>query len=792
MSLPNATEVRRISTQLAKLEQQRAQGNLPHEETPLRLYSVRTGGFVRVLDKHPEPISQGMLEAIDAFISESHNSADIEEIKTTLENKEQENDDVRLNDRGEADGAEGSMSEHGQIVESCDSTKEFTKMKLCSAKTDDNVTNTESATCVSVKMLPPWENGDSFATPIELIGRNELVSEYLGKQFKVKNLMTVEQVDGTELNNHKTEEVKTESWKPVDHRTLFEHWPPQLEERRKLWFVSRNYDRKEGVVGSKHRPVLYWMHNTLRVMQGNYGLEAAILLSRRLQAPLVVFSLIPSSIIYPICHSTTASDAYARFSLVELYQQFLHAGVPFYGLTFRHSEEFGALNSKQTLSLNLNPLYEVLDAFKPIVVVADAMFDAPSRNDFVRLTQFLDLHRSSCLWSLVSMDSLTCCPIYQLSANLKCSFKSNAAYASEEQFVAEYATYSRAQQEAYAFSVLPRDCVPDRASNQGPTEVLASVMQRLHLEEVNWHLVKAGNFQSSCSTRRFSEGEGLQKLSQLLSSSDNQPAIQAELRGGGVLSLLPFIRHGTLFAGYVLRRISEAIVSRPTPKSSQERRALAMLKVMRSRAAIHLGKERDYALYLALWSAVRIEVDTFNGVNQLNLASLSTSEIIASLDVSESRASSLQNYQKLLPSWAFSAANLVGLSNGQQPGAALYDLQKLESAQTQDRYWNEIQKFVVEQQYLHPLLVVYWAYRLMTWNVSVRAAIATIDSLLSQCTLGSNISPDAVFMVWKLLFRLGSSNTINGTKSFNLADPQQFQRVLESEIASQPKLQLYS
>lgn len=83
-----------------------------------------------------------------------------------------------------------------------------------------------------------------------------------------------------------------------------------------------------------------------------------------------------------------------------------------------------------------------------------------------------------------------------------------------------------------------------------------------------------------------------------------------------------------------------------------------------------------------------------------------------------------ENYQKILPSWAFSTAKFGDLSNGQSPGAALYDPHELESARTEDSYWNEIQNLLVEQQYLHPLLVVYWAYRLMTWNVSSRAAIA--------------------------------------------------------------------
>ena len=62
MSAPNAVDVRRIAAQVAALEQQRVEGTLPHDDKPLRLYHVKSSsGFVRVLDQHPEPISQDMV-----------------------------------------------------------------------------------------------------------------------------------------------------------------------------------------------------------------------------------------------------------------------------------------------------------------------------------------------------------------------------------------------------------------------------------------------------------------------------------------------------------------------------------------------------------------------------------------------------------------------------------------------------------------------------------------------------------------------------------------------------------
>lgn len=304
------------------------------------------------------------------------------------------------------------------------------------------------------------------------------------------------------------------------------------------------------------------------------------MLSRRLAVPLVVLCLVPSSIVYPVCHSTTASDAYARFSFVELYQQFAQAGVPFFGVTAKE-DGVSTSHEQQSLALKPNPLYELLDAFAPRAVVTDAMFDSSSRSDMVHLTRYLELNRSSCSWSLLSMDSTTCCPAYQLSMKLQSTLEPGAAFATEEQFGAEYASFAQPRNGTYVFSPLPRVGTQDAAQNQRRSDLLATVLEKLQLENVNWEVVKAENTQSSSQMRRFSEGEGLQRLSQLLSGSDSQPAIQAELRGGGVLSLMPFIRHGTLFAGYVLRRINEAIASSPTPTTPQARKALAMRKVNR-------------------------------------------------------------------------------------------------------------------------------------------------------------------------------------------------------------------
>jgi hypothetical protein len=617
MSL-DAAEARRISAQLEALAQQRASGSLPHEDTPLRLYKVRAGGFVRVLDEHPEPISQGMvrssrrlglhfllligrllvlqwaqLEAIDAFIRTSADSEETMETKAPAEQKsEQETQKARsIGTRSATGGAEQNRPPPEDRVESADAIAggddasgaggelEIAASSAVSEDDDDDAEKTQPSTSTGVKIAPPWEAAAAEKTPRELLARNERVSEWLGKQEVAKTEAVAQIVHGGE---HSDVEVENAPSAPVDHPTLYEQWPPQLEERRKMWFVPRLSGRRGGSassIGERHQPVVYWMHNTLRVTHGNFGLEAAILLSRRLCAPLVVVCLVPSSVMYPVCHSTTASDAYTRFSYLELYQQFAQAGVPFFGLTAKEDGVAASSHEQQTLGLKPNPLFELLDAFAPHAVVADAMFDSSSRSDLVRLARYLELNRSSCSWSLLAMDSTTCCPAYHLSMKLQSTLERGAAFASEEQFAAEYAPCAHPRDGTYVFSPLPRVVAQDPTVQRRRSEMLAPVLRRLHLEELNWQVVRAENAQSSSQMRQFSEGAGLQKLSQLLSGSDSQPAIQAELRGGGVLSLMPFIRHGTMFAGYVIRRISEAIASCPTPTTPQERKDLAMRKV---------------------------------------------------------------------------------------------------------------------------------------------------------------------------------------------------------------------
>lgn len=82
-------------------------------------------------------------------------------------------------------------------------------------------------------------------------------------------------------------------------------------------------------------------------------------------------------------------------------------------------------------------------------------------------------------------------------------------------------------------------------------------------------------------------------------------------------------------------------------------------------------------------------------------------------------------YSVVLPSWISSNIQFGALDSLDAPfGGAAYDPCELESARTDDLYWNDLQKFLMDNRYLHPLLVVYWSYRILQWSVSSQAAIA--------------------------------------------------------------------
>lgn len=167
-----------------------------------------------------------------------------------------------------------------------------------------------------------------------------------------------------------------------------------------------------------------------------------------------------------------------------------------------------------------------------------------------------------------------------------------------------------------------------------------------------------------------------------------------------------------------------------------------LLQVMRSRALAHLGRERDYALYLALWTSIqyqdrvaaRVPLSAVSFSKCYPLDTLASFTPPTSLYVAElvlrrcarilTRMRCNRNaYSTVLPSWINNNTKF-GAQSDTSFGCAAYDPYELESARTDDLYWNDIQKFLMEHRYLHPVLVVYWSYRILQWSISSQSAIA--------------------------------------------------------------------
>lgn len=185
-------------------------------------------------------------------------------------------------------------------------------------------------------------------------------------------------------------------------------------------------------------------------------------------------------------------------------------------------------------------------------------------------------------------------------------------------------------------------------------------------------------------------------------------------KGDGIVSLLPYIRHGTLSARYVLHRLDMTIAETPKPTDAISRKANALLKVLRSRAFVHLGRERDYALYQSSWAYSRLYHSTLT--NRALTTSLFT---IASFDKSPG-SMAFESYQFVLPEWTSHYTSLNSLSVTENR----YDPYQFESGRTDDSYWNDIQMSLQQHRYVHPVLMIYWAYRVLEWSVSIRAGIA--------------------------------------------------------------------
>ncbi|KAF1315810.1 hypothetical protein FI667_g15785, partial [Globisporangium splendens] len=821
-----------IFRKLEEVERLRSHGQLPLADAATRAYEACDGDLICVLDRHDAPLSPQMLEAIQMFLEKDASDANAvtsdpvnsDHRLTASNSAAKDNAEQDPNNGGDAAGsvaAESTIDAAAAatadaitgVAETCHQQNETHDVNVEMRETNDQRVDEdgESAAVVTVSTVKkpppdpstsvdasetasiamvPWMSS-AVHIPEELIQSGRPVSTWLDSSTMMRSETHSDQDQDQQLRaaatNEPADSALEDSALPTytpaeDFASLCERWPLELEARREIFYCP-SPDAAASFAPRSHRRapcILYWMRNTLRVTHGNFSLETALHLSQRLAIPVVTLCLVPSAIMYPTCHASNVDDAYARWSFATIHRQLQRARLPFIGVTGKSSRK--RPSDQDDCNDEGFALFKLLDVFSPHVVVTDNAFDVHARRDLDQLSQFLHATPASSPWALLAIDSSSCTPICSKSDKVQSTLRSpGEQYLYEDDFGREYARHSQNDFQPYAFTAI--DKVPAKPSVPDLDYVdraqLARLLRDLWLEQVNWSIIEPMNTQNSPEMVPFSEMDALQKLDRLLAEFNDRPAIQAELQGEGVMSLLPYIRHGTLFSGHIIHQISAAISSQSPPWTAQARKALAALKVMRSRAFMHLGKERDYALYLSLWTSIQQKPDNESALPAPAYGSFAKCFTLDRLHAFSASSSALNT--------KFGAETTSGQKNDPGLGAAIYDPYELESARTNDLYWNDIQKFLTKHRYIHPLLIVYWSYRILQWSVSSRAAIAMIESLLHKNALGARSSPDIVFSVWNQLFRLGKPSLL----SENEDGVRTFQRLTDEEVSSQPRLQLH-
>ncbi|GLE00991.1 hypothetical protein PINS_up009788, partial [Pythium insidiosum] len=606
------------------------------------------------------------------------------------------------------------------------------------------------------------------------------------------------------------EDQPSVGWTPVgvardgeaafDLITVLSQWPEELRQRTRVCLTATPPNsHRSGHHVPAERCVVYWLRNTPRVVHGNLGLQAAKRLAQHLQAPLVALTLVPSTLLSPLRHAKTVHDAYYRWSIAAVRRRLEAMAIPLFALT--PATLLPDRQEEQEQRDAGSALLELLEALAPLAVVTDDGFSGHSRRELDVLRDHCMMTRADVTWPLLAVDSLTAVPFYQRIDAVRESLDDAAVRENDDRRPngLEKATFlsEEAFGQAYAAHMMPQDAEQSTklwtlceelqphplASSQDAAihDRLQPTLRRLGLEMLRWEVVDAMNAQGLLGQSTYTEQTALDQLESLLSSTDFRPAVQQELQGAGILSLLPFIRHGTLSAGTVLHRLEAAINKAAPPSDAASRKALAMLKVLRSRAVAHLCKERDYALYLSLWVLRRTER------SHQRSGSLRSMSLLGIPSLQFSAALAIDACSSLLPSWLSDPR--VSLRDERSRDRAQYDLYQLESGRTDDPYWNEIQRFLHEHRFLHPVLILYWGFRLLEWSVSIRAAIVTIEGLLTKCSIGTVLSPDAIVVVLNTLFRVGAQEGEDAwaaSSSTLLA----FRERVELEITQQPKLSL--
>lgn len=433
-----------------------------------------------------------------------------------------------------------SQVESARETTQVDTTSVDVPEPLQAPVTAEPTANSSSRTSADASDAHESWDANSAETPDEIVANGGLMSMLFGSEIEPAEddepLTSRIEIIPSTTTQESLSSSSGVAVKPLESfASLCERWPVALEERRRICYlpppeVAAYYERTR----TRTPCILYWMRNTLRVTHGNFALESALLLAQRLDIPLMTVCLVPSATVYPTCHASNVNDAFSRWSYADVQQQFQHAGLPFFGITWSTApKKAKATNTDNGSAEGGYPLFQLFDWFAPYLVVTDDACDLAASRDLDQLTQFLRATRASSSWGLLTVDSEACVPIYSRLAVVQRTLITGERYLGEDAFSRAYSEYHQKRSgEAYAFTQIEKAGSLVADFGKCKRDGFSKLLRQLQLEEVDWRVVEALSVQSSPEMAPFSEMDALKKLDRLLAESSDRPAIQAELQVG--------------------------------------------------------------------------------------------------------------------------------------------------------------------------------------------------------------------------------------------------------------------
>ena len=126
-------------------------------------------------------------------------------------------------------------------------------------------------------------------------------------------------------------------------------------------------------------------------------------------------------------------------------------------------------------------------------------------------------------------------------------------------------------------------------------------------------------------------------------------------------------------------------------------------------------------------------------------------------------------YLEILPKWVAELC-LEGVTTEKKK--AMGDTKPVnpleyELSKTEDSYWNDIQAFLYDRHYQHPLMSLYWGFKIFKSSASFVEALMVnyviksilyndsltssymqlLEALVTKCSLGASTSPDEMFLL---------------------------------------------